>query len=211
MEFSVLKDCCKRHLIAPTGLEPVYSIAVRNTSVIAVMFPPVCHNRQSGHRRGAESNPRLFGYKPKALPLSYVPLCVSISRMPAFKALTQRNTYGYFYFRRASASYLLVGRYPTSWGREELNLHCLPHRNGFTVSCNTANRCRFPKVHGQPHSISLHATVLRIQYQISSAPLEHQESNPGLSGYKPEALPLSYVPRLHMPAQRTYAFLQLYT
>ena len=28
--------------------------------------------------------------------------------------------------------------------------------------------------------------------------LEHQESNPGLSGYKPEALPLSYVPKLHM-------------
>lgn len=47
MEFSVLKDCCKRHLIAPTGLEPVCSIAVRNTSVIAVMFPPVYHNRQS--------------------------------------------------------------------------------------------------------------------------------------------------------------------
>jgi hypothetical protein len=33
MEFSVLKDCCKRHLIAPTGLEPVCSIAVRNTPV----------------------------------------------------------------------------------------------------------------------------------------------------------------------------------
>ena len=58
MEFSVLKDCCKRHLIAPTGLEPVYSIAVRNTSVIAVMFPPVYHNRQSGQRRGTESNRR---------------------------------------------------------------------------------------------------------------------------------------------------------
>lgn len=58
MEFSVLKDCCKRHLIAPTGLEPVYSIAVRNTSVIAVMFPPVYHNRQSGQRRGTDSNRR---------------------------------------------------------------------------------------------------------------------------------------------------------
>lgn len=33
--------------------------------------------------------------------------------MPTFKALTQRNTYGYFYFRRASASYLLVGSDPT--------------------------------------------------------------------------------------------------
>nr|DAT90742.1 MAG TPA: hypothetical protein [Bacteriophage sp.] len=30
-------------------------------------------------------------------------MCVSISCMPTFKALTQRNTYGYFYFRRASA------------------------------------------------------------------------------------------------------------
>ena len=52
MDFSVLKDCCKRHLIAPTGLEPVYSIAVRNTSVIAVMFPPVYHNRQLGRDEG---------------------------------------------------------------------------------------------------------------------------------------------------------------
>lgn len=58
MDFSVLKDCCKRHLIAPTGLEPVYLIAVRNTSVITIMFPPVYHNRQSGQRRGAESNRR---------------------------------------------------------------------------------------------------------------------------------------------------------
>lgn len=47
-----------------------------------------------------------------------------------------------------------------------------------------------------PHSISLYTTALRIQHQISSAPLEHQESNPGLSGYKPEALPLSYVPSM---------------
>ena len=35
--------------------------------------------------------------------------------MPTFKALTQRNTYSYFYFRRASASYLLVGSYPTTY------------------------------------------------------------------------------------------------
>ena len=31
-----------------------------------------------------------------------------------------------------------------SWGREELNLQCLPLKNWFTVSRNTANRCRFP-------------------------------------------------------------------
>ena len=40
--------------------------------------------------------------------LRYIPMCVSISCMPTFKALTQRNTYGYFYFCRASASYLRV-------------------------------------------------------------------------------------------------------
>lgn len=40
--------------------------------------------------------------------LRYIPMCVSISCMPTFKALTQRNTYGYFYFRRASASYLRI-------------------------------------------------------------------------------------------------------
>ena len=45
--------------------------------------------------------------------LRYIPMCVSISCMPTFKALTQHNTYGYFYFRRASASYLLVGSDPT--------------------------------------------------------------------------------------------------
>ena len=47
--------------------------------------------------------------------LRYIPMCVSISCMPTFKALTQRNTYGYFYFRRASASYLLVGSDPTAY------------------------------------------------------------------------------------------------
>ena len=47
--------------------------------------------------------------------LRYIPMCVSISCMPTFKALTQRNTYGYFYFRRASASYLLVGSDPTTY------------------------------------------------------------------------------------------------
>lgn len=56
--------------------------------------------------------------------LRYIPMCVSISCMPTFKALTQRNTYGYFYFRRESASYLLVGSYPTPWGKKESNLRC---------------------------------------------------------------------------------------
>lgn len=32
-----------------------------------------------------------------------------------------------------------------AWVREELNLQCLPLGNWFTVSRNTANRCRFPK------------------------------------------------------------------
>lgn len=43
-----------------------------------------------------------------SLHLRYVTMCVSISCMPTFKELTQRNTYGYFYFRRASASHLRV-------------------------------------------------------------------------------------------------------
>lgn len=59
-----------------------------------------------------------------SLHLRYVTMCVSISCMPTFKALTQRNTYGYFYFRRASASYLLAGCDPTSWGKKESNLRC---------------------------------------------------------------------------------------
>lgn len=59
-----------------------------------------------------------------SLHLRYVTMCVSISCMPTFKALTQRNTYGYFYFRRTSASYLLAGCDPTSWGKKESNLRC---------------------------------------------------------------------------------------
>ena len=50
--------------------------------------------------------------------LRYIPMCVSVSCMPTFKARTPSNTYGYFYFRRASASYLLVGSYPTAWGTD---------------------------------------------------------------------------------------------
>ena len=72
-------------------------------------------------------------------------VCISVSCAPAFKAWPSSNTYSYFYLCRASASYLLVGSYPTTWGREELNLQCLPLGNWFTVSCNTANRCRFPE------------------------------------------------------------------
>ncbi len=32
------------------------------------------------------------------------------------------------------------------WEREELNLHCLPRGNRFTVCRNTANRYRFPRM-----------------------------------------------------------------
>ena len=63
--------------------------------------------------------------------LRYIPICVSISCMPTFKALTQRNTYGYFYFCRASASYLLVGSYPTTSERKDSNLQ-------------SGSRCCFP-------------------------------------------------------------------
>lgn len=63
--------------------------------------------------------------------LRYIPMCVSISCMPTFKALTQRNTYGYFYFRRASASYLLVGSDPTTSERKDSNLQ-------------SGSRCCFP-------------------------------------------------------------------
>lgn len=64
--------------------------------------------------------------------------------MPTFKNWTPVNTHSCFYLRRASAGFLLVGSYPTTWGREELNLQCLPLGNAFTVRCNTTNRCRFP-------------------------------------------------------------------
>ena len=47
----------------------------------------------------------------------------------AFPCSSSEVEHGFFYLRRASASYLLVGSYPTTWGREELNLQCLPLGN----------------------------------------------------------------------------------
>ena len=62
----------------------------------------------------------------------------------AFSRSTSEVKRDIFYICRASASHLLVGSYPTTWGREELNLQCLPLGNWFTVRRNTANRCRLP-------------------------------------------------------------------
>ena len=131
---------CEPRTGSYTGLSYLYS---QPSYLTTSTWACSAAKRELEHR---DSNPGLFGYKPKALPLIYVPLCVSISRVPAFKALTQCITYDYFYFRRASASYLLVGRYPTTWRREELNLHCLPHGNWFTVSRRTTNICIFPGI-----------------------------------------------------------------
>jgi hypothetical protein len=40
MDFSVLKDCCKRHILASTGLEPIFFvIAVRNTPHVSLVRP----------------------------------------------------------------------------------------------------------------------------------------------------------------------------
>lgn len=47
----------------------------------------------------------------------------------AFPCSASEVEHGVFYLRRASASYLLVGSYPTTWGREESNLYCLPLGN----------------------------------------------------------------------------------
>lgn len=90
-----------------------------------------------------------------------------MSCVPAFKAWPSSNTYSYFYLRRVSASYLLIGSYPTAWGRAELNLQCLPHGNGFTVRRNTANRCRFSEMRG--HLTPYLCTRPRYAYSIRSA------------------------------------------
>lgn len=63
--------------------------------------------------------------------------------MPTFKAITYSITYGYFYFRRASASFLLVGSYPTSWGKKDSNFRCF-QCHGFTDRCNR-RYAHFPK------------------------------------------------------------------
>lgn len=85
----------------------------------------------------------------------------------AFPYSTSEVEHDVFYLRRASASYLLVGSYPTTWGREELNLQCLPLGNGFTARRNTANRCRFPKMRG--HLTPYLCMRPRYAYSIKSA------------------------------------------
>lgn len=58
-------------------------------------------------------------------------VCISVSCVPAFKAQPSSNTYSYFYLCRASASYLLVGSYPTTSERKDSNLQ-------------SGSRCCFP-------------------------------------------------------------------
>lgn len=110
--------------------------------------------------------------------LSYIPMCVSISCMPTFKALTQRNTYGYFFnVGHPPVTYVLSWERPNPVGKRgielprftawELIYSQLQHRQSLPLSRNART----------PHSISLYATALRIQYQISSAPSERKDSN----------------------------------
>lgn len=51
--------------------------------------------------------------------LRYIPMCVSISCMPTFKALTQRNTYGYFFnVGHPPVTYVLSWERPNPVGKE---------------------------------------------------------------------------------------------
>lgn len=63
--------------------------------------------------------------------------------------------------------YLTLYFISAKWGRKELNLQCLPLGNWFTVSCNTANRCRFPEM--RRHLTPYLCMRPRYAYSIRSA------------------------------------------
>lgn len=65
--------------------------------------------------------------------------CLSVGCLPAVYPTCT------FTKHLAPLPYLTLYFYFCKWGREELNLQCLPLGNWFTVSRNTANRCRFPR------------------------------------------------------------------
>ena len=138
--------------------------------------------------------------------------------MPTFKALTQRNTYGYFYFRRASASYLLVGSATTSYANF-MSAMAVQDFNVFT------DKPRIKTYNGIPQKPGCHKPVkpsraLRrlltaFRYEVkgvfhvdgifadgkdrkkkTSAKQDYQDSDLGMQQSKRCALPLGDSPKL---------------
>ena len=79
------------------------------------------------------------------------------------------------------------------WGREELNLQCLPRGNGFTVRRNTANRCRFPEM--RRHLTPYLCMRLCYAYSIKSAQ-HHRKGRTRTGNYK--RAPISHKKELNL-------------
>ena len=63
----VQMNCCKHHIIAPTGFEPIKLFAVKNTD----MFRRFPTTDKLGQWQGMDSNHRLWIRKPERKPLLY--------------------------------------------------------------------------------------------------------------------------------------------
>lgn len=150
--------------------------------------------------------------------LRYIPMCVSISCMPTFKALTQRNTYGYFYFRRASASYLLVGSDPTVYANF-MSAMAVRDFNVFTDNPRIKTYNGIPQKPGYHKPVkpsrALRRLLTAFRYEVkgvfhvdgifadgkdqkkkTSAKQDYQDSDLGMQQSKCCALPLGDSPKL---------------
>ena len=151
--------------------------------------------------------------------LRYIPMCVSISCIPTFKVLVQRNTYGYFYFRRASASYLLVWSYPTTYANF-MPAMAVRDFNVFTDNPRIKTYNGIPQKPGYHKPVkpsrALRRLLTAFRYEVkgvspmekygrqfadgkdrkkkTSAKQDYQDSNPGMQQSKCCALPLGDSP-----------------
>ena len=150
--------------------------------------------------------------------LRYIPMCVSISCMPTFKAMTHRNTYGYFYFRRASASYLLVGSDPTTYANF-MSAMAVRDFNVFTDNPRIKTYNGIPQKPGYHKPVkpsrALRRLLTAFRYEVkgvfhvdgifadgkdrkkkTSAKQDYQDSDLGMQQSKCCALPLGNSPKL---------------
>lgn len=138
--------------------------------------------------------------------------------MPTFKALTQRNTYSYFYFRRASASYLLVGSYPTAYANF-MSAMAVRDFNVFTDNPRIKTYNGIPQKPGYHKPVkpsrALRRLLTAFRYEVKgvfhvdgifadgkdqkkkiSAKQDYQDSDLGMQQSKCCALPLGDSPKL---------------
>ena len=143
--ISLFNDCLTR-------LSPIhFSQNIDHLLADSVIWPNNCRNRYyaavSQHLRTGTS--------------VMIFCCLSVGCLPAVYLTCT------FTKHLVPPPYLTLYFISAKWGRKELNLQCLPRGNGFTVRCNTANRCRFPEMRG--HLTPYLCMRLRYAYSIRSA------------------------------------------